>query len=177
MAVESRVATTGTPFRHWNAGADPSDGCKHPCRGVLIAEAVELLAVVLHSLRARSRGRSKTSTCSRRTCPDGAGGYGSRATNCVNLDDEEAVGLGGVGTDPGRDVKAAKQLGWKVITIGWIGTRNGTMVAAVQDTREVPDEHRAVVDAAMNEPSMRAALHKVWGAPGPAPVQLGLVPG
>ncbi|MEV5386260.1 hypothetical protein [Streptomyces sp. NPDC052721] len=70
--------------------------------------------------------------------------------------------------------KAAKQLGWKVTTLGWTGTRHGTMVA-VQDTREVPGEFRAVVDVAMND-TLRAALHKVWGEPGPAPVQRGSVP-
>ncbi|MFD4260705.1 hypothetical protein ACFWR9_24560 [Streptomyces sp. NPDC058534] len=108
----------------------------------------------------------------RRACPDGAGGYGGYYQ--VNLDDEEAVGLGGVELIRAAMRKAAKQLGWKVTTLGWIGTRNGTMVA-VQDTREVPDEHRAVVDAAMND-KLRAALHKVWGEPGPAPVQRGSVP-
>lgn len=105
-------------------------------------------------------------------CPDGAGGYGGYYQ--VNLDDEEAVGLGGVELIRAAMRKAAKQVGWKVTTIGWIGTRNGTMVA-VQDTREVPDEHRAVVDAAMND-KLRAALHKVWGESGPAPVQRGSVP-
>jgi len=70
--------------------------------------------------------------------------------------------------------KAAKQLGWKVTTLGWIGTRNGTMVA-VQDKREVPEPYRAVVDEAMNV-KLRAALHKVWGEPVPAPTQRGSVP-
>ncbi|WP_406502313.1 hypothetical protein [Streptomyces sp. NBC_01602] len=42
------------------------------------------------------------------------------------------------------------------------GTRFGTMVA-VQDTREVPDEHKAAVAAAMDD-RMRAALYKVWAS-------------
>ncbi len=108
----------------------------------------------------------------RRTCPQGAGGYGGYYQ--VNLEDEEAVGLGGVKLIRAAMRKAAKQLGWKVTTFGWIGTRHGTMVA-VQDTREVPNEYRAVVDEAMND-NVRAALHKVWGEPGPAPVQRGSVP-
>jgi hypothetical protein len=33
-------------------------------------------------------------------------------------------------------------------TIGWIGTRFGAMVA-IRDIREVAEEYRAVVDAAM----------------------------
>ncbi|MFJ4478781.1 hypothetical protein [Streptomyces xanthochromogenes] len=107
----------------------------------------------------------------RRVCPEGAGGYGGYYQ--VNLDDEEAVGLGGVELIRAAMRKAAKQLGWKVTTLGWIGTRNGTMVA-VQDTREVPDEFRAAVDAAMND-KLRTALHTVWGGPGPAPVQRGSV--
>jgi hypothetical protein len=110
----------------------------------------------------------------RRACPEGAGGYGGYYQ--VNLDDEEAVGLGGVELIRAAMPKAAKQLGWKVTTIGWIGTRNGTMIA-VQDTCEVPDEFRAVVGEAMND-KLRAALHKVWGEPGPVPVpvQRGSVP-
>ncbi|MGP4090394.1 hypothetical protein [Streptomyces sp. KR55] len=47
-------------------------------------------------------------------------------------------------------------------------------MVAVQDTRVVPEEYRPVVDAAMNE-RMSAALAKVWGEPGEAPVQRGSV--
>ncbi|QDN54309.1 hypothetical protein FNV67_00935 (plasmid) [Streptomyces sp. S1D4-20] len=107
----------------------------------------------------------------RRACPEGAGGYGGSYQ--VNLDDEEAVGLGGVELIRAAMRKAARQLGWKVSTIGWIGTRFGTMVA-VQDARDVPEGYRAVVDAAMNE-RMSAALAKVWGEQGEAPVQRGTV--
>ncbi|WP_333751503.1 hypothetical protein [Streptomyces sp. IBSBF 2394] len=46
----------------------------------------------------------------RRACPDGAGGYGGYYQ--VNLDDEEAVGLGGVELIRAAMRKAAKQLGW-----------------------------------------------------------------
>ncbi|SFT22369.1 hypothetical protein [Streptomyces sp. ok210] len=69
--------------------------------------------------------------------------------------------------------KAARQLGWKGTTIGWIGPRYGTMVA-VQNTHDVPDEDKAAVDAAMDD-RLRAVLHRVWGEPGPAPVQRGSV--
>ncbi|MFF8610730.1 hypothetical protein ACF06X_33020 [Streptomyces sp. NPDC015346] len=48
-------------------------------------------------------------------------------------------------------------------------------MVAVQDKREVPEPYRAVVDEAMND-KLRAVLHKVWGEPGPAPVQRGSVP-
>jgi hypothetical protein len=106
-----------------------------------------------------------------RTCPENAGGYDGSYQ--VNLDDEEAVGLGGVELIRAAMRKAARQLGWKVTTIGWIGTRFGTMVA-VQDTRDVPDEHKAAVDAAMDG-RLRAVLRTVWGEPGPAPVQRGSV--
>ncbi|MFI6690038.1 hypothetical protein [Streptomyces sp. NPDC050485] len=64
-------------------------------------------------------------------------------------------------------------VGWKAATFGWIGTRFGTMVG-VSDRRELPEEHSAVINAAMNE-KMRAAVHKVWGEPGLAPVQRGSV--
>jgi len=107
----------------------------------------------------------------RRSCPEGAGGYGGSYQ--VNLDDEEAIGLGGVELIRAAMRKAARTLGWKITTIGMIGTRHGTM-AVVQDTREVPEEHKAVINDAMNE-RMRAALHKAWGEPGPAIVQRGSV--
>ncbi|MFE7617567.1 hypothetical protein [Streptomyces sp. NPDC057496] len=107
----------------------------------------------------------------RRNCPEGAGGFGGSYQ--VNLDDEEAVGLGGAELIRAAMRKAARQLGWKVNTIGMIGTRHGTVVV-VQDVREVPEEHQAVINDAMND-RMRAALHKVWGEQGPAPVQRGSV--
>lgn len=107
----------------------------------------------------------------RRACPEGGGGFGGSYQ--VNLDDEEAVGLGGVELIRAAMRKAARQLGWKVTTIGWIGTRFGTMVA-VQDTRDVPEEYRPVVDAAMHE-RMSAALAKVSGQLGEVPVQRGSV--
>jgi hypothetical protein len=108
----------------------------------------------------------------RRSCPKGAGGYGGAYQ--VNLGDEEAVGLGGVELIRAAMRKAARQLGWKVTTIGQAGTRHGTMVA-VQDTREVPDAFRAVVSAVMND-KLRAALHHVWDEPGPASDRTGSVP-
>jgi hypothetical protein len=107
----------------------------------------------------------------RRNCPQDGGGYGGSYQ--VNLDDEEAVGLGGVELIRAAMRKAARQLGWKVTTVGMIGTRHGTMVV-VQDTREVPQEYWAVVDAAMNA-RMRGCMHKVWGEPGQAPVERGSV--
>ncbi|MFZ3491755.1 hypothetical protein ACODT5_00685 [Streptomyces sp. 5.8] len=108
----------------------------------------------------------------RRSCPENAGGYGGSYQ--VNLGDEEAIGLGGVELIRAAMRKAARQLGWKAVTLGMIGTRHGTMVV-VSDNRELPEEHRAVVEAVMDD-KMRAALHKVWGEPGPAPVQRGSVP-
>ncbi|MFE4874519.1 hypothetical protein [Streptomyces sp. NPDC056682] len=107
----------------------------------------------------------------RRACPENAAGYGGSFQ--VNLDDEEAVGLGGVELIWAAMRKAARQAGWRATTFGWIGTRHGAMVG-VSDRREVPEGHSAVINTAMNE-KVRAALHKVWGEPGPAPVQRGSV--
>ncbi|WP_405959445.1 hypothetical protein OG239_43330 (plasmid) [Streptomyces sp. NBC_00868] len=56
-----------------------------------------------------------------------------------------AVGLDGVELIRTAMRKAARQLGWKVTTIGMIGTRHGTMLV-VSDTA-VPEDYRAVVDA------------------------------
>ncbi|WP_329321637.1 hypothetical protein [Streptomyces sp. NBC_01262] len=103
----------------------------------------------------------------RRSCPEGAGGYGGSYQ--VNLDDEEAVGLGGVELIRAAMRKAARTLGWKVNSIGMIGTKFGTMVV-IQDVREIPEEHAAVVTKDMNE-RVRAALHPARGEPGEAPVQ------
>ncbi|MFD9796813.1 hypothetical protein ACFWXK_38370 [Streptomyces sp. NPDC059070] len=103
----------------------------------------------------------------RRACPVGAGGYGGSYQ--VNLDDEEAVGLVGVDLIRAAMRKAARELGWKVTTIGWAGNRFGTMVA-IEDTRDAPAEYRPVVEAAMHE-RMRTALSTVHGEPGGAPVR------
>ncbi|MFD3739020.1 hypothetical protein [Streptomyces sp. NPDC058629] len=68
----------------------------------------------------------------RRNCPEGAGGYGGSYQ--VNLDDEEAVGLGGVELIRAAMRKAARQLGWKVTTIGMIGTSLGQRVLREQSS-------------------------------------------
>ncbi|PVC82156.1 hypothetical protein DBP19_33620 [Streptomyces sp. CS090A] len=108
-----------------------------------------------------------------RNCLKGADGYGGSYQ--VNLDDEEALELGGVELIRAAKRKAARQFGWKVTKIGRAGIRYGTMVV-VKDVRDVPKEHQAVVNHAMND-RMRAALHKVWSeqAPAPAPDQRGSV--
>lgn len=69
----------------------------------------------------------------RRTCPQGAGGYGGSYQ--VNLDDEEAVGLGGVELIRAAMRKAARTVGWKVVTIGMIGTRFGTCARFLRSSR------------------------------------------
>jgi len=102
----------------------------------------------------------------RRSCPEGAGGYGGSYQ--VNLDDEEAVGLGGVELIRAAMRKAARTLGWRAETVGAIGTRYGTLVV-IRDRREVPEQYAAAVTADMDE-RVSAALHTVWGEPGEAPV-------
>jgi hypothetical protein len=72
----------------------------------------------------------------RRNCPEGAGGYGGSYQ--VNLDDEEAVGLGGVKLIRAAMRKAARQLGWKVTTIGMIGTRHGSRWRQTQGGEPTP---------------------------------------
>lgn len=93
----------------------------------------------------------------------------------MNLDDEEAVGLGGVELIRAAMRKAARQLGWKVETIGWIGTRFGTMIA-VRDTRQVPGEHRTVVDAVMYERMSAAVARPRLPSPGRFPFSAALSP-
>lgn len=102
-----------------------------------------------------------------RSCPDGGGGYGGGCQ--MNLDDEEAVGLGGVELIRAAMRKAARTLGWKVNTLGMIGTRHGTIVV-IQDLREAPEEFAKAVNDDMNE-RMMAALHRVWSEDGEPPAQ------
>ncbi|MFD7169265.1 hypothetical protein [Streptomyces violascens] len=102
-----------------------------------------------------------------RNCPPGAGGYGGSYQ--VNLDDEEAVGMGGVELIRAAMRKAARKLGWKVNTMALIGTKRGTMVF-VQDLREVPEQYAKAVNDDMDD-RIRAALHRVWGEEGTPPVQ------
>ncbi|MFF9076048.1 hypothetical protein ACF1A9_27730 [Streptomyces sp. NPDC014872] len=106
-----------------------------------------------------------------RSCPDGGGGYGGGYQ--MNLDDEEAVGLGGVELIRAAMRKAARTLGWKVNTLGMIGTRHGTIVV-IQDLREAPEEFAKAVNDDMNERLM-AALHRVWGEDGEPPAQRRMV--
>ncbi|MFE2639523.1 hypothetical protein ACFXKF_32975 [Streptomyces scopuliridis] len=95
----------------------------------------------------------------RRASPEHAGGYGGGYQ--VNLQDEEAVGLGGVELIRAALRRAARTLDWRVQTIGWVGTQHGTIVA-VYDRREVPEPYAKAVADDMNA-RMRAALHRVWG--------------
>lgn len=101
-----------------------------------------------------------------RSCPDGGGGYGRRYQ--MNLDVEEAVGLGGVELIRAAIRKAARTLGCKVNTLGMI-TRHGSIVV-IQDLREAPEEFAKAVNDDMNE-RMMAALHRVWGEDGKPPAQ------
>ncbi|MER8226374.1 hypothetical protein ABTZ58_38975 [Streptomyces sp. NPDC094143] len=106
----------------------------------------------------------------RRACPQDAGGYGGYYQ--VDFGDEEAIALGGVELIRAAMRKAAKQLRWKVTTIGWTGTRNGTVIA-VQDTREVPDGFRA---RRGDERQAERGAPQGLGRTGPGAVQRGSVP-
>ncbi|WP_063801999.1 hypothetical protein [Streptomyces sp. WM6378] len=103
----------------------------------------------------------------RRACPENAGGYGGSLQ--LNLDDEEAVAMGGVQLIRAAMRRAARSLNWKVETAGWPGTQHGTIVL-VHDRREVPEPYARVVNDDMND-RVRAALHRVWDEHGEPPVQ------
>ncbi|WP_457470045.1 hypothetical protein [Streptomyces sp. TE4109] len=99
------------------------------------------------------------------SCPPEGGGYGGSVE--LRMPDQEADELGGVALLRSSLRAAARQLGWKVETYAWAGTRHGTMVGVV-DRRDVPAPFAKAVKSDMAR-RMRAAVDRV-GRPG-APAQ------
>jgi hypothetical protein len=92
------------------------------------------------------------------TCPQGAGGYGGALQ--ANLHPEDAEALGGVALIRAAMRRAARQLGWRVQTLGNVGER----VVLVLDRRRRGAEMSERV-AALMDGKDPAAL-------GPGPVDL-----
>ncbi|MEU1790278.1 hypothetical protein ABZ553_31285 [Streptomyces sparsogenes] len=70
------------------------------------------------------------------TCPPGASGYGGALQ--ANLHPADAEMLGGVALIRAAMRRAARQLGWRVRTVGY--ARERLVVVLVQDVREEPAE-------------------------------------
>lgn len=109
------------------------------------------------------------------TCPQGAGGYGGALQ--ANLHPEDAEALGGVALIRAAMRRAARQLGWRVQTLGNVGER--VVLVLVHDVREVPapfeqalDEDRRRRGAEMSERVAALMDGKDPAALGPGPVDL-----
>lgn len=70
------------------------------------------------------------------TCPPGASGYGGALQ--ANLHPADAEMLGGMALIRAAMRRAARQLGWRVRTVGY--ARERLVVVLVQDVREEPAE-------------------------------------
>ncbi|MET9952496.1 hypothetical protein ABZ135_13250 [Streptomyces sp. NPDC006339] len=108
------------------------------------------------------------------TCPEGAGGYGGALQ--ANLHPADADVLGGVPLIRAALRRAARQLGWRVQTLGHEGER--VAMVLVHDVREVPEEFADALEEGRMRSSAEAAerVAAVMGrrdpdALGPGPVQ------
>ncbi|MHC3475298.1 hypothetical protein ACYF6T_42455 [Streptomyces sp. 7R007] len=76
------------------------------------------------------------------TCPPGASGYGGALQ--ANLHPAEAEMLGGMALIRAAMRRAARQLGWRVRTVGY--AREHLVLVIVQDVREAPAEVSDVLE-------------------------------
>ncbi|MGW5003484.1 hypothetical protein ACWEP8_38165 [Streptomyces hydrogenans] len=108
------------------------------------------------------------------SCPEGAGGYGGALD--ARLHPVDAQALGGLELIRAAMRRAARQLGWRVRTLGY--ARERLVLVIVQDVREVPAEFADVLEAEFMSASVemhqrmaavgdKAALNAL----GPGPVQ------
>ncbi|MBK5993683.1 hypothetical protein JHN53_18940 [Streptomyces sp. MBT58] len=108
------------------------------------------------------------------SCPEGAGGYGGSLQ--VNLHPADSEKLGGVDLIRAAMRRAARQLGWRVRTVGY--TRDRLAVVIVQDIRDAPAEFEDALEADLM--SSYAEIHQrmaagrgeaAAGVLGPGPVE------
>lgn len=106
------------------------------------------------------------------SCPEGAGGYGGSLQANLHLADSEK--LGGMELIRAAMRRAARQLGWRVRTVGYAHDRLAVVI--VQDIRDVPAEFGDALEAdfmsACAEMHQRMAADNAETAPG----ALGLSP-
>ncbi|MFF2812634.1 hypothetical protein ACFVT2_36805 [Streptomyces sp. NPDC058000] len=113
----------------------------------------------------------------RATSPAGAGGYGGALQ--ANLHPADALALGGVPLIRAALRRAARQLGWRVQTLGQEG--EGVTLVLVHDTREEPAEFAAALEEHRRRAGTEAAERisafmdrnnsKDLGELGPSPVE------
>ncbi|MET8177168.1 hypothetical protein [Streptomyces clavifer] len=108
------------------------------------------------------------------SCPEGAGGYGGSLE--ARLHPSDAQALGGVELIRAAMRRAARQLGWRVRTVGY--ARERLVLVIVQDVREVPAEFADVLEAdfmsapvEMHQRMAAVGDEAALSALGPGPVQ------
>lgn len=106
------------------------------------------------------------------SCPEGAGGYGGALQ--ANLHPADAKALGGLDLIRAAMRRAARQLGWRVRTVGY--ARDRLVMVIVQDVRDAPAEFADALEAdfmsscvemhqRMEASSDRAALSALGSSP------------
>ncbi|MFG2767423.1 hypothetical protein [Streptomyces rubiginosohelvolus] len=108
------------------------------------------------------------------SCPEGAGGYGGSLQ--ANLHPADSEMLGGMDLIRAAMRRAARQLGWRVRTVGY--ARDRLVVVIVQDIRDVPAEFEDALDedlmssyAEIHERMAAGRGEAAAGALGPSPVE------
>ncbi|MFD7324276.1 hypothetical protein ACFV9D_24795 [Streptomyces sp. NPDC059875] len=108
------------------------------------------------------------------SCPEGAGGYGGALQ--ANLHPEDAKRLGGMELIRAAMRRAARQLGWRVRTVGYAQDR--LVMVIVQDVRDAPAEFPDALEAdfmsSCAEMHQRMAVDRdeaAVSALGPTPVE------
>ncbi|MEU0405880.1 hypothetical protein ABZ318_37915 [Streptomyces sp. NPDC006197] len=108
------------------------------------------------------------------SCPEGAGGYGGALQ--ANLHPADAERLGGMGLIRAAMRRAARQLGWRVRTLGY--ARDRLVMVIVQDIRDAPAEFADALEAdfmsacvAMHQRMEAGRDEEALSALGPAPVE------
>ncbi|MFE2647943.1 hypothetical protein [Streptomyces nigra] len=108
------------------------------------------------------------------TCPPGASGYGGALQ--ANLHPADAEMLGGTALIRAAMRRAARQLGWQVRTVGYMGER--LVLVIVQDVREAPCEVSDVLERDFTRRSQEMIERmsadgdeEVLNRLGPAPVE------
>ncbi|MFF5976949.1 hypothetical protein ACFY7C_36145 [Streptomyces sp. NPDC012769] len=105
------------------------------------------------------------------SCPEGAGGYGGALE--VRLHPADAQALGGLELIRAAMRRAARQLGWRVRTVGY--ARERLVLVIVQDVRDAPAEFADVLEADFMSASVE--MHQRMAAVGDEAALTALGPG
>ncbi|WP_234381581.1 hypothetical protein [Streptomyces sp. NRRL S-1521] len=105
------------------------------------------------------------------SCPEGAGGYGGALE--ARLHPADAQALGGMELIRAAMRRAARQLGWRVRTVGY--ARERLVLVIVQDVRDVPAEFTDALE--VDSMSASVEMHQRMAAVGDEAALSALGPG